>query len=58
MHESRLIDYIALQLPFNVDNDSSNKKTMKFVALISDLLLVLGAKLSDFHYDLQYMATT
>ena len=33
----------ALQLPFTVDNDSSNQNTMEFTAVV---------KLSNFHYDL------
>ena len=42
----------ALQLPFTVDNDSSNQNTMEFTAVVLGLLLAWRAKLSNFHYDL------
>ena len=49
---NRLVIYTALQLPFTVDNDSSNQNTMEFTAVVLGLLLAWRAKLSNFHYDL------
>jgi hypothetical protein len=50
--DDRLIIYAALQLPFNVGDDSSNQNTMEFIAVVLGLLLAWRAKLSNFHYDL------
>ncbi len=52
MPNNRLVIYTALQLPFSVDNDSSNQNTMEFTAVVLGLLLAWRTKLSDFHYDL------
>ena len=52
MTGNRLVIYNALQLPFTVDNDSSNQNTMEFTAVVLGLLLAWRAKLSNFHYDL------
>ena len=49
---NRLVIYTALQLPFTIDNDSSNQNTMEFTAVVLGLLLAWRAKLSDFYYDL------
>jgi hypothetical protein len=49
---NRLVTYTALQLPFNVDNDSSNQNTMEFTAIVLGLLLAWRANLSNFYYDL------
>jgi hypothetical protein len=49
---NNLLIYSALQLPFNVDNDSSNQNTMEFVAVVLGLLLAWRLKLQNFHYDL------
>jgi len=49
---NRLVIYTALQLPFTVDNDSSNQNTMEFTAVVLGLLLAWRAKLSNFYYDL------
>ena len=37
--DNRLVIYTALQLPFTVDNDSSNQNTMEFTAVVLGLLL-------------------
>jgi hypothetical protein len=34
MPNNRLVIYTALQLPFSVDNDSSNQNTMEFTAVV------------------------
>jgi hypothetical protein len=52
VHNSHLLIYSALQLPFDVDNDSSNQNTMEFVAVVLGLLLAWRLKLKNFHYDL------
>jgi hypothetical protein len=52
VQNSNLLLYSALQLPFNVDNDSSNQNTMEFVAVVLGLLLAWRLKLKHFHYDL------
>jgi len=52
MPNNRLVIYTALQLPFSVDNDSSNQNTMEFTAVVLGLLFAWRTKLSDFHYDL------
>jgi len=52
MPNNCLVIYTALQLPFSVDNDSSNQNTMEFTAVVLGLLLAWRTKLSDFHYDL------
>ena len=49
---NRLVIYTALQLPFTVDNDSSNQNSMEFTAVVLGLLLAWRAKLSNFYYDL------
>ena len=49
---NRLVIYTALQLPFTVDNDSSNQNTIEFTAVVLSLLLAWRAKMSNFHYDL------
>jgi hypothetical protein len=49
---NRLVIYTALQLPFTVDNDSSNQNAMDFTAVVLGLLLAWRAKLTNFHYDL------
>ena len=49
---NKLITYAALQLPFSVDNDSSNQNTMEFVAVVLGLLLAWRKKLTTFYYDL------
>jgi hypothetical protein len=49
---NRLVLYTALQLPFDVENDSSNQNTMEFIAVILGLLLAWRTQLSNFHYDL------
>ena len=49
---NRLVIYTALQLPFTVDNDSSNQNTMEFTAVVLGLLLAWREKLSNFYYDL------
>jgi hypothetical protein len=50
--DKQLLTYAALQLPFNVDNDSSNQNTMEFVAVVLGLLLAWRANLTNFYYDL------
>jgi hypothetical protein len=50
--QNRLVMYTALQLPFDVDKDSSNQNTMEFIAVVLGLLLAWREKLSHFHYDL------
>ena len=52
IQENQLVVYTALQLPFNVDNDSSNQNTMEFVAVVLGLLLAWKSKLTNFYYDL------
>jgi hypothetical protein len=49
VQDSRLLIYTALQLPFDVDNDSSNQNTMEFVAVVLVLLLAWRLKLTQFH---------
>ena len=49
---NRLVIYTALQLPFTVDNNSSNQNTMEFTAVVLGLLLAWRTKLSNFYYDL------
>ena len=39
VQDNQLLTYTALQLPFSVNNDSSNQNTMEFVAVILGLLL-------------------
>jgi hypothetical protein len=51
VQDIRLITYTALQLPFNVDSDSSNQNTMDFVAVVLGLLLAWRTKLTNFYYD-------
>jgi len=52
IQENQLVVYTALQLPFTVDNDSSNQNTMEFVAVVLGLLLAWKSKLTNFYYDL------
>jgi hypothetical protein len=52
VQNGNLLIYSALQLPFNVDHDSSNQNTMEFVAVVLGLLLAWRLKLEKFHYDL------
>jgi hypothetical protein len=50
--DSQLLTYTALQLPFSVNNDSSNQNTMEFVAVILGLLLAWRLDIANFSYDL------
>jgi hypothetical protein len=50
--DMQLLTYAALQLPFNVENDSSNQNTVEFVAVVLRLLLAWRTKLNNFYYDL------
>ena len=52
VQDNRLLTYAALQLPFSVDNDSSNQNTMEFVAVVLGLLLAWRTSLTAFYYDL------
>ena len=50
--DSRLITYSALELPFEVTNESKRQNTMEFVAIVFGLLLAWRHQLHDFHYSL------
>ena len=52
VQDEQLLTYAALQLPFSVDNDSSNQNTMEFVAVVLGLLLAWRTSLTEFYYDL------
>ena len=52
VQDSQLLTYTALQLPFSVNNDSSNQNTMEFVAVILGLLLAWRLNIASFSYDL------
>ena len=47
-----LLTYAALELPFEVTNESKRQNTMEFVAVIFGLLLAWRLKLTNFHYTL------
>ena len=55
---SALLTYGALQLPFNVTNESKRQNTMEFVAVIFGLLLAWRKKLQHFHYTLHGDSTS
>ena len=52
IQDSRLINYAALELPFEVTNESKRQNTMEFVAVVFGLLLAWRHQLHDFHYSL------
>ena len=52
LHDSRLLTFAALQLPFHVTNESKRQNTMEFVAVVFGLLLAWRYRLRDFHYSL------
>ena len=52
LHDSRLLTFAALQLPFQVTNESKRQNTMEFVAVVFGLLLAWRCHLHDFHYSL------
>ena len=55
---NELLTYAALQLPFNVTNESKRQNTMEFVAVIFGLLLAWRKKLQNFHYTLHGDSTS
>jgi hypothetical protein len=52
MADSSLITYTALDIPFNVTNESKRQNTMEFLAVILGLLLAWRSNLRHFHYQL------
>ena len=50
--ESSLVAYTALDIPFNVTNESKRQNTMEFLAVILGLLLAWRSNVLHFHYQL------